>query len=305
MDSIFFVSDYLVGVPDHILGLCEDANTLNLVDFDQVWPGWGNAPTDMLIIDEEYEFLFSIYPEPESFQPTPVNTVSARPRVFDPNLKATFPAFSATPVIIIGAPTQDEIDSKEWTATLWHEHFHQFQMSFPGYFEGVEALGLSGGDQTGMWMINYPFPYDDEALVSKFHEISEKLLTADHAINFPEFSYALSAYLSAKNDFSELAGIENYKYFQFQIWQEGLARYTELIAFQTLFLPEELSGEEYPFQRLKAALEELAKPGLLRDYQRVAFYSFGLVEGLVLDAANPNWKELYWQYPYQVDSYFE
>ena len=51
--------------------------------------------------------------------------------------------------------------------TVLHEHFHQLQQSQPGYFQGVEALGLSGGDQTGMWMLNYPFPYKTPAVAEQ------------------------------------------------------------------------------------------------------------------------------------------
>jgi len=39
-----------------------------------------------------------------------------------------------------------------------HEHFHQLQNGQPRYFQAVQDLGLSHGDNTGMWMLNYPFP---------------------------------------------------------------------------------------------------------------------------------------------------
>ena len=42
-----------------------------------------------------------------------------------------------------------------------HEHFHQLQWAQPEYLKAIDDLGLSKGDATGMWMLNYPFPYDD------------------------------------------------------------------------------------------------------------------------------------------------
>ena len=42
-----------------------------------------------------------------------------------------------------------------------HEHFHQLQWAQPEYLKAIDDLGLSKGDATGMWMLNYPFPYDN------------------------------------------------------------------------------------------------------------------------------------------------
>ena len=45
-----------------------------------------------------------------------------------------------------------------------HEHFHQLQWAQPEYLKAIADLGLSKGDTTGMWMLNYPFPYDNPEL---------------------------------------------------------------------------------------------------------------------------------------------
>ncbi len=67
--------------------------------------------------------------------------------------------------------------------------FHQWQYSRPDYYPRVEALGLDGGDSTGRWMLDYPFPYDHppvqaaarklaSALVRQGPDVSAALTTA-------------------------------------------------------------------------------------------------------------------------------
>jgi hypothetical protein len=57
-----------------------------------------------------------------------------------------------------------------------HEHSHQLQNAQAGYSQAVAALGLSHGDQTGMWMLNYPFPYTNAGVVRTFAELRDQLL---------------------------------------------------------------------------------------------------------------------------------
>ena len=57
-----------------------------------------------------------------------------------------------------------------------HEHFHQLQYAQPGYYQAVAALGLSHGDQTGMWILNYPFPYTSASVTKSFAALRDQLL---------------------------------------------------------------------------------------------------------------------------------
>ena len=66
--------------------------------------------------------------------------------------------------------------STPWVVTMLHEHFHQLQDSQPNVFQDVMALDLAGGDQTGMWMLNYPFPYKDEKINVEFEQLGENNL---------------------------------------------------------------------------------------------------------------------------------
>lgn len=46
------------------------------------------------------------------------------------------------------------------------------------HFQAVEALGLSRGDTSGMWMLNYPFPYEKPKIAQTFARLRNPLLEA-------------------------------------------------------------------------------------------------------------------------------
>jgi len=109
---------------------------------------------------------------------------------------------------------------------------------------------------------------------------------------------------------------DDYKYFSFQIWQEGIARYTE-------FRMADLAAKKYsptkefralkdytPFKEVADSIlnkEILASlPTLELDrLERLVFYPFGAAEGLLLDRANPNWRSRYLTEKFYVEKYFE
>jgi hypothetical protein len=131
----------------------------------RVWPGWEQAPLPVLLVTDSVEFLLG-HP-----RPTPEfvardrdlvlgRDVWTRPRQLPPTLLATFPAVAGVPTVVIGSAERTGKSSTAWVLTLLHEHFHQWQYSRPGYYEGVARLDLSQGDSTGRWMLDYYFPYD-------------------------------------------------------------------------------------------------------------------------------------------------
>lgn len=84
-----------------------------------------------------------------------------RKRMYPIAMQATFPGVNGVNTIVIGhAELTADKTSTRWVLTVLHEHFHQLVYSQPGYYADVEKLGLAHGDKTGMWMLNYPFPYD-------------------------------------------------------------------------------------------------------------------------------------------------
>lgn len=138
---------------------------------DKVWLNWGKTPAPLLLVTSDTEFL-THHPTPPGDFKKIADDLYARPRQFPANFLATFPAFGPPSVIVIGEAENTEAKtSTPWLITLMHEHFHQLQDSEPGFFEAVKGLGLAHGDETGMWMLNYPFPYDKPELVRSFAQL--------------------------------------------------------------------------------------------------------------------------------------
>ena len=219
------------------------------------------------------------------------------------------------PTVVIGrAESTAAKASTRWVITLLHEHFHQLQYSQPRYYAEVDALGLARGDRTGMWMLNYAFPYATPEVKDQFSAMGKALAEALKARQQADFARELAAYLEAKKKFRSLLRRDDYKYFAFQVWQEGIARYTE-------YHLAELAAAEYEpskaFRELKdytpykgearailqGVQKELASVQLEKA-KRTAFYALGAAEGLLLDRANPGWRRQYFKERFSLDRHF-
>lgn len=287
---------------------------------NRIWPAWDKAPFAVLLVTPQHELLIR-HPGPtKDFallgdDATLKEKVWVRKRVFSPNLLATFPAVGGVPTIVIGqAENTTAKTSTPWVITLLHEHFHQLQNSQPRYFAEVDALDLAGGDKTGMWMLNFPFPYAKPEVKEQFAAMGKMLVAALAAKQMPDFADKVAAYVEAKKKFQSMIKADEYKYFSFQLWQEGIARYTEYHLAQWAAADYEPSKE---FQSLKdytsfkeearAILSRIEKElaGLELDKaKRVCFYALGAAEGLVLDRANPDWRKRYLEDRFVLDKHF-
>ncbi len=274
--------------------------------FDSIWPVALKAPMAILLVTEENEFLIN-HPTPsDDFKPLGYDSllhseIHFRPTVFPTSFLATFPAVTGLSTIVVGRAenTQSETSTR-WMVTLLHEHFHQLQTTQPGYYEAVNALDLHGGDQTGMWMLNYAFPYDSLQISTQFAKLASSLSAAILSRGTAQFEIDAKTYLTERKDFRSLLGEKDYRYFAFQLWQEGLARHTEyscaVEAARRSTLSDEFKKLDYFLQvnevaqsLLNYALEDLQNPDLSNS-RRVAFYSVGFGEGLLLDELQPNWR---------------
>ncbi|HEX7918222.1 MAG TPA: hypothetical protein VF454_02410, partial [Gemmatimonadales bacterium] len=119
---------------------------------DRIWPGWSAAPSQLLLVTDSTEL----------FLPDLASTAAqwSRKRIFPPTFQATFPAVGGVPTIVIGTPEGTSTPRDRWALTVLHEHFHQLQYARPDYYTRLNALNLARGDTTGMWALNFPFPYD-------------------------------------------------------------------------------------------------------------------------------------------------
>lgn len=283
---------------------------------DSVWPGWSEVPFAVLLVTEDYEFLLR-HPRPsDDFRPLGQEgklgtDVLFRPRTFPPNLLAAFPAVGGISTVVVGQPHATDRHSTAWVLTLLHEHFHQWQNAWPGYFAAVDSLELSDGDQTGMWMLNYPFPYDSAEVQDRFTTLATALGTALDATSSDDFEPRFADFLAAQRAFRESLSPRDYRYFAFQVWQEGVARYTEYRLARLAarhYAPTEAFREltDYlPFEQVGASLLDnirgiLQEPALVR-HRRVSFYAVGAAMTLLLDAARPGWQTHYFAEPFRLD----
>ncbi|HJQ26059.1 MAG TPA: hypothetical protein VKA60_19225 [Blastocatellia bacterium] len=286
---------------------------------DRLWKDWHQAPFAILLVTPTHEFLIR-HPKPSSdftrlgYDPLLKSDIYYRPRVFQTSLLATFPAVGGIPTIVVGqAENTAAKTSTPWVATLLHEHFHQLQNSQPDYYAGVQALNLARGDQTGQWMLNYDFPYESAEVNQLTAEVARRLAAA-LAASKTNFAARLADYQRTRQQLKAALAADDYKYLSFQLWQEGMARYTE---YRMARLAAEAYRPTRAFRKLKdytpfAAVADRLRQNItaelqnlpLKNYKRVAFYYLGAGEGLLLDRLDRQWQARYFKERFSTDSYF-
>jgi hypothetical protein len=288
---------------------------------DRVWPGWSKAPFAVLLVTPDFEFLVR-HPKPSAdftklgYDALLKQQVYYRKRNFSPQLLATFPAISGSinSTIVVGqAENTMAKTSVPWVIMLLHEHFHQLQDSQPNFYSDVNALNLAHGDQTGMWMLNYAFPYERIPVQEQFATMS-KLLAAATGAPKRERAQKVREYLEARRKFQDMLGLDDYKYLSFQFWKEGIARYTEYRVAQMAATKYRVSKE---FRALKdyQSFAEVARATRERIFRqlvtqklgeakREVVYPFGAAEGLLLDQINPGWRRRYFVEKFDLRRFF-
>ncbi len=281
---------------------------------DKVWPRWSEIPAPLLLVTDKAEFLIHHPAPPKDFKKI-TEDIYIRPRQFPTNLLATFPAFGPPSVIVIGeAENTSSKTSTPWLITLMHEHFHQLQNAQPGYFQAVEALALSHGDKSGMWMLNYPFPYDKPEVTQAFMRARDLLLDVLNESDEHKFAKLVVEYVAQRKGFFAQLSPDDQKYLAFQLWQEGIARYTQIKVAESAAqyqpsteyaaLPDFESLGAYASHARKDTLGELRKADL-RKSKREVVYAWGAAERLLLDQIRPGWRDEYFKHPFSLDSYFD
>jgi hypothetical protein len=287
---------------------------------EELWPGWRSAPFGILLVTDDREFLV--------FHDTPGDhfielghddrlgtRVFTRDRVFSPKLLATFPVDGPS-TIVIGRPERtDASHSTRWTLTLLHEHFHQWQQSHPEYYPATGALGLADKDTTGMWMLNYPFPYDDKTVNDAFDSMCRRLADVVGGVDDKANRDLLVKYLSARERLRDTLAADDYAYFSFQLWQEGVARYTEYAiarkaaaryeatrAFKSL---DDVVGFDEDARATRKHILTKLHSMSLKESRRTAFYHVGAAEAMLLDRENPEWRKRYFTDMFFLEKYYD
>jgi hypothetical protein len=273
----------------------------------RLWPGWCRTDFQTLLVGDSAEFLLDAKRPSGDFTRLGHDAaldaeVWTRPRQFPPTLLATFPAVGGVPTIVIGSAERTGKSSTAWVLTLLHENFHQWQYSQPGYNDGVSRLNLARGDTSGQWMLNYPFPYDSAPVQRAMRSLATRLAQALEARPETRRS-ALKAISDDRAALRKLLSADDYRYLEFQLWQEGVARFVEYAGAQAAAETREPSADfrslpDYqPYRqaadsavhRLRLELEQLD----LAQRRRVAFYPIGAAWALLLDQSRPDWKRVY------------
>jgi hypothetical protein len=281
---------------------------------ERIWPGWGRTAFPLLLVRDSAEFLVGHRPPAGEFATLGYDgiirsVVWSRARRFSPTLLATFPAVGGVPTVVIGSPARTGKSSTSWVLTLLHEHFHQWQYSQPDYYAGVSRLDLARGDTTGQWMLEYPFPYDSAPVQRAVQSLASALA---RALDSPPAAAveSLRVVVHARDALRSRLRAADYRYFEFQLWQEGVARFIEYAVARAAATAGKPSPEfrrlaDYePYTRAAhngpAALrQELERLDLVRD-RRVAFYPIGAAVALLLERTRADWKQAYARRPFAL-----
>jgi hypothetical protein len=286
---------------------------------EQIWAGWSDVPFVVLLVTDSHEFLINHPYPPDEYETLGHDDLigaDIRARAnggqFSTGFLATFPAVRGVNTVVIGQPENTGKNSTTWAIVALHEHFHQLQYTRPWYYDSVTGLDLAKGDETGMWQLNYPFPYTEDAVGEAFADYKAALEAALEADAGDES--VLNVFLDTRARLREVIGEDNYRYLSFQLWQEGVARHTEyavaalassmhepLPAFTEL--PDFVSYDEARQALADNHAQEMAKMDLAES-QRVVFYPIGASEAMLLDKYRPGWKARYFAEPFYLDRYF-
>lgn len=292
-----------------------EAMTISAEFGDKLFQGINTFPFAIILVTDSTEFLIN-HPYPSAdfkllgMDEILKTNVYYRKTQFSPHFLATFPAVNGLSCIVVGTPENTNSHSTEWVVYLLHEHFHQYQNADPEYFNSVDDLDLSNGDQTGSWMLNYPFPYDSLLVIENYELFTKALYKAVRQGNRSN----LKKYFAARRKLRDTLSEADYRYLSFQIWQEGLARYTEYNFLELLelenyrpskemeALPDFISFPEYKSKMYQNDLDNLLQNKLDQN-KRVCFYYVGFAEGILLDRLNKSWREKYLTDKFYIENY--
>lgn len=282
---------------------------------EQLWPGFCCKNLPVIIVGHEHDRLYCAKKSPAGFTLFSIDTdTNCRIDIreagqFSPTIRATFPFAGSKAVAVVGAHGIVESNPAAWVATLLHENFHQHQMNWRGYFSGLADLDLAGDDDSGMWALNYPFPYEDKNVIAMVQQSSLDLVAILTEPNKTIRRELAIQYAGKRPDRLLALSDADRRYLEFQLWQEGVARYTELALAEFAGSGTHSSLDKTNnFSALAANLRQRILSTLrqhdLHKNGRVYFYSLGAAEALVLDEIDQNWRDSYFENSFSMAGFF-
>lgn len=277
---------------------------------DEIWPDYSDITLPVQLVEPTREVLFCGQ-RAAGFKAVDVDRVSGcglqvRKRELPIDVAAASDLDNQQ-VIQIGLPSALGMSRSEWIVTLLHETFHQYQASLRGYNEAVSTVAQSLGQRGTDWILNYQFPYTDPTVVDAFADMNHCALVFLANRDPKHVARLVADYVRARHRAREAAGETAWQYYEFQVGQEGVARWTELkmarIAGHRDSRIAEVVADRWA--GLSTSLRAISEQGI-NIWKRGSFYVFGAVEAEMLDQITPAWRHIYVRRPFtlgeQLDS---
>lgn len=290
--------------------MIRDAKTLVARHGDTVWPGFKAIPFHMILVTADADILFCQRPtdgwRPIGTDPISGCTVQTRRRELAVDSSASFDVDDEPSMIVMSKPKALGLSRTDWILTLAHEAFHQYQSRLPGYGAKVIALGLAGSDGSAQWMLDYPFPYTDPVVGAAVDDMTRTGIAFLNATSPETRKAAIADYLKARRRAMRAVTPDQWRYYEFQIGQEGVARWTERAL--------AMAASRHSRAMIRAAtdrrswrinsMRSVGQQGL-RIWKRSAFYELGAVEAEMLDRIGAPWRQAYRDAPFSFGAQLE
>ena len=290
--------------PVNVRGMIRDVRQIVARSGDRVWRGYSRTSIPLLLVEPTRETLFCS-PPLQGFTASGVDPVTGcdlqtRPRETPIDISATTDV-EGRPTIQIGLPDAFGWSRGQWIVTVLHESFHEFQSTLPGYDKAVDRARRQLGKGGGEWMLDYPFPYAKRDVVTAFGRMDASALAFLEAPPDQDVGRLVADYVDARRAARAIVGTKDWRYYEVQVGQEGVALWTELtLAKIAGDSDREIAAVAEDRQGgLATSLRSIAKQGLGK-WRRGSFYIFGAIEAKMLERVRPDWQDTYRQSPLSV-----
>lgn len=283
-----------------------DAQAIVRNEGDLIWAGLSQAPLPTLLIGPAHETLFCGLPTAGfsaiGFDPITRCTMQVRAQQLPVDLAAATDLGNVS-VVHMGLPDALEATQADWIATFLHEAFHQYQSTLPGYYSAVDVVRARLGKTVEQWMLEYPFPYADPKVKAEFAAMTLSAGQFLSAENDAQAETAIRSYVDARNRARDAISPDDWLYYEFQVGQEGVARWTELrfAAAAGNARPDIAAIGEERTGGLAVSLGAIDRQGL-NMWRRSSFYVLGSIEASMLERVRPQWQLEYATNPFAMGS---
>lgn len=291
---------------EHDRRMIADAQAIVRNEGDLIWAGLSQAPLPILLIGRKRETLFCGLPPPGfstiGFDPITRCIMQVRARQLPVDLAAATDLGNFS-VIHMGLPDALEATQADWIVTFLHEAFHQYQSTLPGYFSALDVVRARLGKTGEQWILEYPFPYADSKVKAEFAAMTLSAGQFLSAENDAQAEAAIRGYVEARNRARDAMCPDDWLYYEFQVGQEGVARWTELrfAAAAGETRPDIATIGKEQTGGLAVSLSAIDSQGL-NVWKRSSFYVLGAIEASMLERVRPQWQLEYANNPFAMGS---